>query len=90
MINTYGPYSKYRQQWKEKDNPTNEIKKSKANVYIAYGLKKKIVNSVYSIHFAQTLKNTQPYLQIELHWDSLAANDYTFWEHETERIMKFI
>lgn len=90
MINTYGPYSIFRQRWKEMDNPTNEIKKWKAKVYIAHGLNDKIVSSVYSIHFADTLKKTHHNLSIELHLNSLAGHDYTFWEHETERIMEFI
>lgn len=90
MINTYGPYSIFRQRWKEMDNPTNEINKWKAKVYIAHGLNDKIVSSVYSIHFADTLKKTHHNLSIELHLNSLAGHDYTFWEHETERIMEFI
>lgn len=89
MKGYYGPFYKFQERWKGRDNPSLNIEKLKIALYLAHGKVDNIVPVNQTIDFYNKISKAQPQLCHEMHINESAKHEYGFWESEYKRVLEF-
>jgi S-formylglutathione hydrolase FrmB len=90
LIGFYGPYEKFPERWKGKDNPTQNIRLLQTPLYIGHGKKDKIVPAQQSEVFFQAIQKNNPNLAAKCAFFLRdASHDYKYWDSELDSIFAF-
>jgi dienelactone hydrolase len=88
MTGFYGSYYKFKDRWKNTDNPVSRIKEYKTPIYLGHGKLDKVVPTEQTKMFYDSLKKYHPDLKIKLNMPD-AQHDYDYWGSEVDNIFKF-
>lgn len=90
LIGFYGPYERFPERWKAKDNPTQNIHLLKTPLYIGHGKQDKIVPAEQSEVFFRALQESNPGLAAKCAFFLRdASHDYKYWDSELDSIFAF-
>lgn len=86
-----GPLEQFPQRWKETENPSAQLGRLQAPLYVGHGNMDRIVPVSQSVNLFAALQSTHPKLihQCRLHTPD-AGHNYTYWEGETDNILAFL
>jgi len=89
MVNALGPYAKNTKYWLGDNNITKRAKEMKRPIFIAHGMKDKIVPVEQSIAFKNKLLKENPQLLLKYDFPLNGAHNYDFWNAEIDKILSF-
>ena len=89
MKGVYGTYSKFKQRWEGEDNALINANKIKVPLYLGHGADDKIVPFVQTKQFCKKLSETNSSIKHVLHISENHGHDYTFWDSETDAVLRF-
>jgi S-formylglutathione hydrolase FrmB len=92
MINTYGRFYQHPERWKTIDNPLHASSSLRCNVFIAHGLKDKMVKAEHSYLLEKKLKQNEAMksYSIQSWYPDSAGHDWSFWRKGIEKGIDFI
>jgi dipeptidyl aminopeptidase/acylaminoacyl peptidase len=85
----YGSYSKFKDRWKQIDNPGNDAAKINTPFYLGHGKRDKIVPVSQTTNFFNVLKKLHPKLDLVLHIAEKKGHDFGYWRSELPEVWKF-
>jgi dienelactone hydrolase len=88
MTGFYGSYYKFKDRWKNTDNPISRIKEFKTPIYLGHGKLDKVVSPEQTKMFYDSLKKYHPDLKIKLSTPD-SQHNYEYWGSEVANIFKF-
>ena len=89
MKGFYGSYEKFKERWEGDENPLLSAKKIKVPLYLGHGEKDLVVPVNQSKQFYKKLKEINPDTKSELSISKASGHNYTFWDSQTEAVLKF-
>lgn len=89
MKGYYGSFEKFPERWNGTDNPSKNINKLKIPLFIAHGKLDKVVPFDQSETFKKEIHKTRPKQIVNFVSVENAGHDYSFWNSQTDAILKF-
>ncbi len=87
MKGYYGPAEQFKQRWEGEDNPSRNVEKIKAAVYLGHGKKDAVVPFFQSQNFYQLLVKQK--IKVQFAQPEGEGHNYAFWGSQTEAVLAF-
>ena len=89
MINALGPYQNNKGNWLGDNNITLRAKEFKHPIFIAHGMKDRVVPVQQSIALRDKLLKEHPSLRVQFDFPINGQHNYTFWNSEVDKLLSF-
>jgi S-formylglutathione hydrolase FrmB len=89
MTGVYGEYSKFKNRWQTIDNPVQQLKKLKTELYIGHGMNDNIVPTTQSQELYDSLFKYMPNLHVAFNNPSQEGHNFKYWNSEVDHILNF-
>ena len=89
MTGSYGPYQKFRDRWKGKDNPFLHSDSLKIPLFLAHGKKDALVPCSQTIAFYNKIATENPGKDHVLQLCDTCGHNYAFWNSRTKSVFDF-